>query len=98
MNCSAARRLLEQGVQPGSSPPERATLGFHLASCADCRAYRANLDHQLLSSLLAADQTRALSAGPALLEPATDGTVAGRTWRESLSQLLGDPVVISPEV
>ena len=59
MNCPAARHLLEQGVRPGSSPPERAALGFHLAGCADCRAYRTQMDGQLLSRLLAADQTLA---------------------------------------
>ena len=88
MNCPAARRLLEQGVRPSSSPPERAALGFHLAGCADCRAYRAQIDDQLLSSLLAADQTMPQSAAPAPIEPATDGTPAGRTWRASLSQAL----------
>ena len=57
MNCPAARRLLEQGVRPSSSPPERAALGFHLAGCADCRAYRTNLEDQLLNILLAAAET-----------------------------------------
>jgi LCP family protein required for cell wall assembly len=88
MNCSAARSLLDQGVRPGSSAPERATLGFHLAGCADCRAYRANLDDQLLSSLLAAEQMPTLPAMPALAEPATASTAPIRTWRASLSQAL----------
>jgi LCP family protein required for cell wall assembly len=88
MNCPAARRLLEQGLRPGSSPPERAVLGFHLAGCADCRAYRAHLDDQLLNSLLAAYETRSLSAAPTLSEPAINGAVARRSWRTSLSQML----------
>src|SRR5687767_1929190 len=88
MNCPAARRLLEQGLRPGSSPPERAVLGFHLAGCADCRAYRAHLDDQLLNSLLAAYETRSLSAAPTLSEPAINGVVARRSWRTSLSQML----------
>jgi polyisoprenyl-teichoic acid--peptidoglycan teichoic acid transferase len=88
MNCPAARRLLEQGVKPGSSPPERAVLGFHLAGCADCRAYRAHMDHQLLSSLLAVDETRPQSAALAPIEPAANRTAASRAWRASLSQAL----------
>jgi polyisoprenyl-teichoic acid--peptidoglycan teichoic acid transferase len=88
MNCSVARSLLEQGMRPGSSPPERAALGFHIASCADCRAYRADLDHQLLNSLLTAEQIPTLPAIPALIEPAVESTVPIRTWRASLSQAL----------
>jgi LCP family protein required for cell wall assembly len=88
MNCPAARRLLEQGLRPGSSPPERAALGFHLAGCADCRAYRAHLDDQLLNSLLAAHETRSLSAAPTLIVPTTNEAVARRSWRMSLSQAL----------
>ena len=88
MNCPAARRLLEQGVRPRSSPPERAELGFHLAACADCRAYRTHMDGQLLSSLLAAGETRPQSTAPAPIEPATNRTAASRTWRASLSQAL----------
>jgi len=92
MNCSAARRLLEQGVRPSSSPPERATLGFHLAGCADCRAYRTQMDSQLLSALLIADGAEPKSAAPAPIEPATGGAaaraVASRSWRASLSQML----------
>jgi polyisoprenyl-teichoic acid--peptidoglycan teichoic acid transferase len=88
MNCPTARRLLEQGVRPRSSPPERAALGFHLAGCADCRAYRTHMDGQLLSSLLAADETRPQSAAPAPIEPAPNGTAASRTWRVSLSHAL----------
>jgi LCP family protein required for cell wall assembly len=52
MNCQEARRLLDQGVIPGSASAERATLGFHLAGCADCRAYRATIQDRLLASLL----------------------------------------------
>jgi polyisoprenyl-teichoic acid--peptidoglycan teichoic acid transferase len=88
MNCPAARRLLEQGVRPGSSPPERAALGFHLAGCADCRAYRTQMDSQLLSSLLTAEQPRSQPRATTLIEPVTNGMVAGRTWRASLSQAL----------
>lgn len=88
MNCSAARRLLEQGVTPGSSPPERAALGFHLAGCADCRTYRANLDDQLLGNLLAATERLPPPTAAVLIEPAAGSAVARRNWRESLSRAL----------
>jgi polyisoprenyl-teichoic acid--peptidoglycan teichoic acid transferase len=88
MNCPVARHLLEQGVRPGSAPPERAALGFHLAGCADCRVYRTHMDSQLLSSLLAAAQTLPQSAGPALIEPAINATAANRARRVSFSQVL----------
>lgn len=53
MNCKEIRLLLAQGVQPGASDSARATLGFHLAGCPDCRAYRARAqEQQLLQSLL----------------------------------------------
>src|SRR5262245_1220828 len=88
MDCPAARRLLEQGVRPGSSPPERAALGFHLAACADCRAYRTLLDDQLLSSLLAAEQAHPQPVAPAPTEPTPIKTANSRTWRASFSQAL----------
>src|SRR4051794_29925525 len=87
MNCPAARRLLDQGVRPSSSPPERAALGFHLAGCADCRAYRAHMNDRLLSSLLAAEQITPQPAAPAPIVPATKSTPR-RTWRASISQAL----------
>ncbi len=88
MNCSAARHLLDHGVRPGSSPPERAELGFHLAGCADCRFYRTDMDARLLSSLLAANQTRPQPAAPTPIEPPANSTPARRTWRASISQAL----------
>src|SRR5262249_21725448 len=88
MNCREARRLLAQGLRPGSSSPERAALGFHLASCADCRAYRTSVDDQLLSSLLAADQTARQPAAPLPIEPARAAVATSRSWRESLSRAL----------
>jgi len=52
MDCSAARHLLDQSVTPGSTTRERAALGFHLAGCAECRAYRATTEQDLLAALL----------------------------------------------
>lgn len=40
MNCSEARKLIDQGVAPGSSTPLRASLTLHLNECPKCRAYR----------------------------------------------------------
>ena len=88
MNCPAARRLLEQGVRPSSSPPERAALGFHLAGCADCRAYRTQMDSELLSRLLAADQTMPQPSATPPIEPATKRISAAQAWRVSLSHAL----------
>lgn len=54
MECSEARRLIDEGVQPGSAAPQRAALGFHLAGCPACRAYRARpAEQSLLEALLA---------------------------------------------
>ncbi len=89
MNCPAARHRLEQGMRPSSSPPERAALGFHLAGCADCRAYRTNLDDQLLNSLLAAAETMPLATTTVPIEATTTtDTATRRSWRASLSQAL----------
>lgn len=54
MHCSEARRLLDQGVIPGSTRGRNPQLGFHLAGCAECRAYREQRDQQLLTALVAA--------------------------------------------
>src|SRR5690349_10261201 len=85
MNCPEARRLLAQGVRPGSSPPERAALGFHLAGCPDCRAYRDSMADPLLASLLAADRSKPRQAIPAPTDRAT-AAAPRRSWRASLSQ------------
>ncbi|MGQ9927916.1 MAG: LCP family glycopolymer transferase [Chloroflexaceae bacterium] len=53
MECAEARQLLDAGVEPGSTDPHRAALGFHLARCAACRAYREHPgDLGLLAALL----------------------------------------------
>lgn len=96
MNCPEARRLLAQGVSPGSGSPERAALGFHLAGCPDCRGYRASLNDPLLSSLLAAERpapppSATAPAEPVALAPAVPAPVeslAGRSWRASVSRAL----------
>lgn len=41
LDCTQTRRLIDQGLTPGSHPPIRAALGFHLAHCPACRAYLA---------------------------------------------------------
>lgn len=53
MECAEARQLLDAGMAPGSTDPHRAALGFHLARCAACRAYREHPgDLGLLAALL----------------------------------------------
>jgi LCP family protein required for cell wall assembly len=69
MDCREARRLLNQGVTPGSASPERTALGFHLAVCSGCRDYRKNLQNDLLAALLAHDPGPAQAAAP---PPAAD--------------------------
>jgi LCP family protein required for cell wall assembly len=93
MNCLEARRLLEQGITPGSSAPERAALGFHLAGCPDCRAFRANLNDHLLASLLSGAATEpaptlaeAKVVAPARAAPSP--TRASRSWHESINRAL----------
>lgn len=54
MTCAEARLLLDQGIIPGSTRGRNPQLGFHLAACADCRAYRERLDQRLLAQLVAA--------------------------------------------
>ncbi len=54
MTCADARILLDQGVAPGSTRGRNPHLGFHLAGCADCRAYRQERDERLLAELVTA--------------------------------------------
>jgi len=55
MVCSEARHLLAQNVIPGSTRGRNPVLGFHLASCEQCRAYRAQRDQLWLADLVAAE-------------------------------------------
>lgn len=67
MECSEARRLLRDGVRPGSTDSRRAALGFHLAGCEACRAYReSGGDQGLLADLLAGEPLPAAPRRPAL--------------------------------
>lgn len=86
MDCREARRLLDEGVTPGSSTPGRAALGFHLAGCAACRGYAAHpQDQRLLAELLAAP-TRNQQPVPA---PQTRRAHAGPRWlRRAITVLL----------
>jgi len=69
MDCREARRLLDQGIIPGSTSAERATLGFHLAGCADCRGYRSTLQERLLADLLS-NHPRPAPRSPVVAAPA----------------------------
>lgn len=52
LECREARQLIDQGVSPGSTRLERRALGFHLARCVACRAYRVQKNDTLLAALL----------------------------------------------
>jgi LCP family protein required for cell wall assembly len=52
MECREVRLLLDHGIEPSSRSPIRARLGFHLAECPHCRAYRDSLHRGLLANLL----------------------------------------------
>ena len=99
MECAEARRLIDAGVQPGSTDPLRASLGFHLARCPACRAYREHPgDVGLLAALLATPAPESLAARPPpatrrlLARPAPPRPSAARRgwpwWRVALSLLV----------
>lgn len=52
ISCREARQRLDNGIEPGAASIEQTTLGFHLASCPACRAYRHALNQALLIRLL----------------------------------------------
>src|SRR3712207_985587 len=69
---------------PGSSAPDRAALGSHLASCSNCRAYRASLDAGLLGNLLA----QTVSPPPPATRPRSQNRQEKpRRWQALLSQV-----------
>lgn len=83
MECAEARQLLDAGVAPGSTDPRRAALGFHLARCAACRAYREHPgDLGLLAALLLEAPPLAPPARPRPSVPRTRRACAPSTrWR-----------------
>lgn len=70
MDCQEARRLLAQGVTPGSASAERAALGFHLARCVECRSYRDQMQDMLLGMLLSDAEPPKPHVQPATPKPA----------------------------
>lgn len=52
MDCRETRRLLNDGIVPSSYEVQQTLLGFHLATCADCRTYRTKLAYRQYSDLL----------------------------------------------
>ncbi len=52
LDCNEARRLINRGITPGSTRSDRRALGFHLARCPACRAYRMHSSDEMLTSLL----------------------------------------------
>jgi LCP family protein required for cell wall assembly len=86
MECAEARRLLDAGVEPGSTDPRRAALGFHLAGCAGCKAYAARpSDETLLLALLDEQPAEARPAPPRSRRPAPPRPAPlARRWRLAL--------------
>lgn len=74
MNCATARALIDQGYPQRGSRQRSDAVVFHLASCAECRAYRASLDpsrfddttllHDLLSQRFAASASPQAAIDP----------------------------------
>ncbi|NTV63906.1 MAG: hypothetical protein HGA65_10275, partial [Oscillochloris sp.] len=65
ISCKEARQLIDAGVQPGANTPQRAALGFHLANCPACQAYRDRADLTLLSNLLGTSTDPSIRPAPA---------------------------------
>lgn len=77
MTCTEARLLLDQGIIPGSSRGRNPQLGFHLATCAECRAYRDRLDQRLLTQLVVAPAVASAPPQPTnVTPPVTRPTIA----------------------
>lgn len=94
MECTEARRLIDQGVTPGLRTPHQSQLGFHLAGCPACRAYREQ-HHALLAELLHLPPTAPPPAQPAPPPPAFPSqrrSVGRLFWLASLLLLIGLPL------
>ncbi|MCG8346579.1 MAG: LCP family protein [Chloroflexales bacterium] len=103
MNCTEACSLIEQGIAPGSQTPLQTKLGFHLAECTNCRAYREQTQSLLANLLLDSEPvnitpipTQATPIQPQTASTQTRtalATQAGRFfWICSLILLVGIPL------
>lgn len=103
MNCTEARSLIDQGIAPGTQTPLQTRLGFHLAECSNCRAYRQQTQALLTTLLLdpeAVDRAPAQAqAAPAPTQTASAPTrtalapqVGRFFWICSLILLIGAPL------
>ncbi len=92
LECREARRLIDHGVIPGSTRPERRALGFHLAGCAACRAYRARSSNAVLAALLETPPDPVASPATRHARPARETT----RWLRNVSlALAGIAAVLS---
>lgn len=57
MLCVEARHLIDHGVIPGSVPGRHLQLGFHLAGCDACRAYRERQNQPIVAAPVLPDST-----------------------------------------
>ncbi len=89
MECSEARSLIDRGISPGPRTPLSTQLGFHLAHCAACRAYREQQQH-LLANLLLTPQA-SLAPAPAAVPAPVPPKPRNLLWIASLVLLLALP-------
>jgi LCP family protein required for cell wall assembly len=101
MDCSEAQTLIDRGVVPGSQPPLRAALGFHLSRCEACRSYREK-NQVLLEGLLNSEQPDPLPhpAQPAAASAPAHPHAAPRRfdtkrllWLASILLIIGIPLI-----
>ncbi len=92
LDCREARRLIDHGVTPGSTRPDRRALGFHLVGCAACRAYRRRYGDPLLAVLLETPPDPVLS--PAA-QPRQQAYQTARLLRNVSLTLTGIAAVLS---
>ncbi|HEU5085966.1 MAG TPA: hypothetical protein VFT99_00930, partial [Roseiflexaceae bacterium] len=88
MDCREACNLIDQGVEPGSGNPLQAALGFHLAGCAACRAYRQRVHQQLLAGLLFQTPPRTHRPAP-VAKPAARKRGLSPEWRRFVAAVAG---------
>lgn len=94
MTCAEARLLLDQGIIPGSTRGRNPQLGFHLAICADCRAYRDRLDQRLLNQLVVAPAVATVHPSASAAVPVTRPSVVAPP--QTPTTIMSDPPPAKP--
>lgn len=94
MDCVEARSRLDRGVVPGSVRDRDPLLGFHLAGCAACRAYRAA--HPFVAPRLVTSHavSSTIHAQPAVLNRASAPRRSSYRIRSLVGALLAVGLII----